>query len=561
MLKLWKNESARVPLTVIGILFLLISTAASIHITQMDQKMAESRQIAGNVKGPNDAFLSFNSDMASAINYAAMDALQQMGETPVIDPDPSSQYNPGGDQIDISEFNRNWAKGMTMCYLNQYIGTNYMYNRFDYHGYAVNAEPLQNWDGINITPIYMGLDRKLKLPPLTPDILIPEETHVVYWKVTVPMNISIVDLATGEIVENKSIKVENLILARYPLLESLTTEYETRLNGSNALMTETTSFAMGYTWARGYLQYSKSGKPENIVDNEHLALTVNGALLLDQGFVFNSVDPESIIEYGMQTKRTLEGKKDISMSEFVCNTKLDNGSYIVDPEADAANSTGDPENATKAMDEALHFDYNATPITDLLNNDSLPSGSATRQQINKIIPQVYSTRLATGVARQTDVDIGAHKGYESNHKTYSWGEPDNMTQLDILPRDTYVPGNLYGEVWEVTWTRKHVWRHYYIVSYACSTGTCTRIEYNEMTAIDTRVDTVAVTLKANENSKTSIRMYYDRSTLSTVNDVVKAFTSKDVTYTSAHTDLCLEEAYSSYRSEIFDPMVNSPSLD
>jgi len=96
------------------------------------------------------------------------------------------------------------------------------------------------------------------------------------------MNVSIVDLATGEIVANESIEVENLILTRYPLLESLTTEYETRLNGSNALMTETTAFTMGYTWARGYLQYSKPGGPKNIVDNEHISLIVNGGLLMDQ---------------------------------------------------------------------------------------------------------------------------------------------------------------------------------------------------------------------------------------------------------------------------------------
>ena len=233
-----------------------------------------------------------------------MDVLQQMGETPVIDPDMYSQYNPGGGQIDVAEFNLNWAKGMTMHYFNQYVETNYMYNRHDCNGYAVNVEPLQDWREINITPIYMGLDRKLETPLLT-----PKETHVVYWEISVPMNISIVDLATDEIVANESIRLATLILARYPVLESLTTEYETRLNGSNALMTETTAFAMGYTWARGYLQYSKSGKPENIVDNEHLSLIVNGALLMDQGFVFNSADPESIIEYGMQTKKTLEGQQ------------------------------------------------------------------------------------------------------------------------------------------------------------------------------------------------------------------------------------------------------------
>jgi len=211
--------------------------------------MAQSRQPVDNIKGPNDAFLLFNSDMRKAINYAAMDAVQQMGETPVIGPDHNSQYNPGGGQIDVAEFNKNWAKGMTMDHFNNYIESNYMYNRYDYHGYAVNAETLEDWKGIYFIPIYMGLDRKLKFPPLTPDLLIPEETHIVYWKVVVPMNVSIVDLATDEIVANESIEVENLILARYPLLEPLTMEYETRLNGSNALMIETTAFAMGYTWA------------------------------------------------------------------------------------------------------------------------------------------------------------------------------------------------------------------------------------------------------------------------------------------------------------------------
>ena len=34
--------------------------------------------------------------------------------------------------------------------------------------------------------------------------------------------------------------------------------------------------------------------------------------------------------------------------------------------------------------------------------------------------------------------------------------------------------------------------------------------------------------------------------------MVKAFTSRDVTYTSVHTDSGLEEAYSSYKSKVFD---------
>ncbi|KAF5419445.1 MAG: hypothetical protein C5S45_06505 [Candidatus Methanocomedens sp.] len=555
-MKLWKNEDARVPLALIGVLFVLISTATSLHLSQMDARMASSMTKDTDINAADTALLYARADLARIVNYAGMEALKQMGETPVIAIDPNSQYNPGGETPDVAEFNRNWAKGMMTHTMNQYIESNYMYDRYQYRGYAVNVEPITSWNTTDIIPIYMALDRDLD-PPL----LAPNETYQTYWKATVPLTISIVDLASGDTIDEQDIIVGNLILARYPLLESLTTEYETRLNGSNALMTETTAFAMGYTWARGYLQYSKSGNPKNIVDNEHLSLIVNGALMLDQGFVFNSVDPASIIEYGMQTKKTLEGKKDITMGEFICNTKLDNGSFIVDPNADAAYSTGDPDNASKALDEALHFDYNATPITDLLNNDSLPGGSATRQQINKIIPQVYKTKLATGVARQTNVDIGAHKGYNSNHKTYSWGEPDNMRRLEVLPRDTSVPGNLYGEVWEVTWTRKHVWRHYYTVKYPCMKtsplgpymGICYRREYNEMTAIDTRVDKVVVTLKAEENSKTNTHLDYDGSTLSTGNDVVKAFTSRDVIYTLDHTDSGLEEAYKSYKSGIFDP--------
>jgi len=165
------------------------------------------------------------------------------------------------------------------------------------------------------------------------------------------------------------------------------------------------------------------------------------------------------------------------------------------------------------------------------------------------------------------VDIGAHDGHESSQRIDSWGEPDNMRRLEVLPGDTYVPGNLYGEVWEVTWTRKHIWRHYYVVSYACKKtrdisytdsegksatrtesywSTCYRTEHNEMTAIDTRVDKVSITLKAKENSKTSISLDYEGAILSTRNDVVKAFTSRDVTYTSDHTDSGLKEAYDSY---------------
>jgi len=129
---MWKSESGKVFFVIIGILFVMISLAVSTNVIEMDKEIAESRQEDGNVKGAHDAFLAFISDMANAINYAAMDALQQMGETPVIDPDPNSQYNPGGSQIDVAEFNKNWAKGMTMDHINNYIGDFLLFSDYTY---------------------------------------------------------------------------------------------------------------------------------------------------------------------------------------------------------------------------------------------------------------------------------------------------------------------------------------------------------------------------------------------------------------------------------------------
>ncbi|MBC2698065.1 MAG: hypothetical protein HF974_06945, partial [ANME-2 cluster archaeon] len=272
------------------------------------------------------------------------------------------------------------------------------------------------------------------------------------------------------------------------------------------------------------------------------------------------------------------GKKELDMAEFLSSAELVNGSYQVDPNADAAMSTGDIDNATKALDAALHIDYNATPITDFLNNDSMPDGSAVRSQIQDIIPQVYSTTLATGIDRQVTTVLGNHDGYESDHSTDSWGEPDNMSQVGTVPRDAYVPGNLYGEIWEASWTREHVWRHYYKVEYACektrkvsctdSEGnpdtctetymdTCYRTEHNEITTIDTREDRVTVTLKAKENSVTSIPLNYAGTTISTGNDIEDAYTSKDVEYAATHTDTSLKEAYDSYKSDTFDLNIES----
>ena len=554
----FRNDTARFPLAVIGVFIVIIATITSINLLRLDVNIAKAMSTPGEISAPDTALMYAEADLARSINYAGMDALKQLGQTPVIIPDNSSRYYTDGDP---GEFTLNRARAMIRHVLNIYINTNYMHDRYAYRGYAVNLDPLETWDGIDIQPIRMKLER-----PLNPVIMPPgEKGYETYWKVKIPLRIHLIDLKTKTEVMNQNITIQNLITARYPLLKDMTDEYSQRLNGSNAVMVETTALSMAYTWARGYMQYYRN-EPDNIINNTHLSLMLNGALFLDQGFVFNSVDPLGIVEYAKQTASVLSGK-----SMDYANVTLDNGSMNIDPQQDAFNSTGDPENAQEDFDRARQFDINATPITDYLNNGSDHSFAA--QQIRTVIPQVYSAVLATGVERQTSETQGAHEGYESSQSVEAWGEPDSMSLIGSVPQDDAVPGTLYGEIWDVTWTRSHVWRHYYTVYYACTktrtyecsdkdgnpstctqeySDTCSRIEYNEMTATDTRKDRVTITLDAQENSHAGIPMNYRGSVLSSKNDVIEPFVQADVTFSAAHTDPQLEEAYDRYKSDVFD---------
>src|SRR3972149_5492818 len=416
-----KDDSARVPFAVIGVFLILISTIVSINLTRLDINMAKTMSSSLEVTSADKAMQYARADIARAVNYAGMDALKQIGETPVIKPDNNSEYY-NGTLGDPEEFSRNWAKAMIRSTLNRYIESNYRNDTFVINEFSVNIEYPGPWEEIKIEPINMKLNRSLEPPLLSPGEGRYGSGYGTYWKISVPLKIHLNDLKAGSELMNRDIRVETIITSRYPLLKDLTDEYGERLNGTNAVMTETTAFAMAYTWGRGYLQHSKN-TPLNIVDNMHLALIMNGALLLDQGFVFNSVDPMSLVEYANQTTATLSGK-----NKGYNDISLDNGSLRLDPRPAAPNSTDDPERARNESGNAASFDYNATSIMEYLNSESQPGGSIVTKQIRRVIPEVYSTTLATGVARQVTEIEGTHNGFETSHSVEDWGEPDSMTQ-------------------------------------------------------------------------------------------------------------------------------------
>jgi hypothetical protein len=535
------NDSARVPFAVIGIFLVILSTIVSLNLTRMDIKMAKTMSSGLEISAPDKALSYAQADLARALNYAGMEALKKLGETPVIKPDNTSKYH-NGTGGDPYKYNANWARAMTLHTFDIYMETNYNNDTFVYGGYSVNVDPPGSWDTITFTPIKMKLNRTIRPPLMEPGNNNGYET---YWKISMPVRIHLNDLDMKTELLSQNITIETLITSRYPLLRDLTDEFSERVNGTNAVMIETTAFAMAYTWGRGYMQYGK-GTPLNIVNNSHIALILNGALLLDQGYVFNSVDPISLLEYANQTAVTLSGTKK-AYEDIV----LDNNSLKVDPKEDAFNSTDDQDKA-KEESEKGKYDFNITLITDYLNNGSKSGGSIVNKEILTVIPQVYGTKLATGVARQISENEGSHGGYEESYNIDAWGDPDSMTKTGIIAKDSYVPGNLYGETWELTWTRNHEWRHTYYVTESCGID-CIRTvpRYNYMTAVDSRVDIVAITLKALENSNTDIYFNFSNLYYVSKNDLYGTYDPKEVTYRFTYADPNLEPAYVDYRP-IFD---------
>ncbi len=118
----WKNESARVPFAVIGVFLILISTVISINLMRQDVRMAKTMSSSLEVTSGDEAMQYARADIARAMNYAGMEALKQIGETPVIKPDNNSEYYNGS----ADEFNRNRARAIIRDTLNQYIESNYI---------------------------------------------------------------------------------------------------------------------------------------------------------------------------------------------------------------------------------------------------------------------------------------------------------------------------------------------------------------------------------------------------------------------------------------------------
>jgi hypothetical protein len=561
--RLLKDNSARIPFSAIGILLILISIMTFVYLTKMDIEASKSLTSNIEISEADNAILYAQADLARAVNYAGMEALQRVGESPVMN-GFSGEYNASGGTTS-EPFNKNWARGMMRSTLNGFIGANYMHDAFVYGTYAVNVEKLNDWKNITLNPIEMSLNRTLNTPVWT-----PRNKFYAYFEAEVPLNISLKKLGGSEILR-KEVKIKTLITTRYPFLQNITDYFaDVRLYSWGAVMQESTVFSLAYVWAKGYYQYITFGSTgvKDVFGNENnkdVEKIVNLALILDEAFVFNSVDPMSLVDMGRASLGAKTSGGSIQME-----------SVRAQANSEAANASGANETQKQQFEEMMKkpkaaIDFVRCPLSESasiqigsseacdIDNDSdiekapcgLCNSKETLSNISKIgysskgtdstlsDEGAYSAFVKTVVTRTASVnEPGCPSGYNPK-STSAWSE-SGRTQTKTYTRDGYTLG---GEEWEVNLARTHTCEKCVTL---CSGTTCTT-SCSRPSHTDTRKDVVTIKFVADWSSKyflstPSLDAFPDEDTK---DDVSGVFTS--TTY-EGNADPNLNKALENYKS-------------
>ena len=338
-----KDDSARVPFVAVGILLVIISTITAGYLLKTDSTEVSNAVADERESELNDALACARADIDSALNIACMYAEEEVCERPVVNVSKDCRYAGSADDVNLARI-----KHMAYDNLSGYLEANYN-GSFTYGDYEVSARPTGDDSSISLKPAVMNLSRTVFHP-----VLQCRDRYVAYYVATAPVMLRVMKPGTA-FTYSGLYNASTLVTSRYPLLRELTGEYESRLNGT-AMFIDATAASFAYTWARGYCQYF-TGKPLNIVDNGDLELITNAAVLLEQGCVYNSVDPmslASLIKHTYDNTRTVQDVAENNSLSYINQYNFSNTSRgslgenkepeeyrfnadaIVDKEADSA---------------------------------------------------------------------------------------------------------------------------------------------------------------------------------------------------------------------------------
>jgi len=498
----FEDEHARIPFSVIGVFLILGSSFTAVYVTKLESEKSEEISKTIDFSEIENFLRLAEADMATALNLAGLKGLKEIGERPIINVNnPNS--NPYGDTADT--VNENRVKSIIMRDMNMYLNNSYRFNAFNNGRYAINIEipensdyPIQSRDEISFETIDMTLDRAYTNDYIGPPNKI---THTTYWVANIPIKVDIVKIdgdSPGEIIINRTIDVSTIITCRYNLLKELVDEYHNEIDGAfSSLWIVCTALFNIYSLARG-MQHWSQGTPQNVVDNDDLHLMINAGLLLEQGFVFGSVDPMALV--GLATNMGSsqdDAENDVSsgfengQNEYGVNTSNTTGVNTVDNSTSAPTTNVTPDIDLEAIASMPLYELNSIILTfehettheketvnlpnpteeeirntveDMQNQgyqlidteknfDDMTRNQTTVDHIKEIISIVYTAEMQVIVERGNNlISTYESEGYIINTGSTPWISTsfDYYGSIDKPAKGTIQPGDiLYGEFYKV----------------------------------------------------------------------------------------------------------------
>ncbi len=306
-----RDDWARIPFSIIGVFLIIGSTITTAYIYHLEQEKAKEISFTLETNTIEPIVQIAEADLARALNYAACEALQELGNNPVRDGYQTTQYYKQG--LSVSQVNLNIVRDMTRHRFNTYVQKNFQNKRFYLNEYSVECNRLiEKWEDISVRIIDMTLERTLCHPLRSQD---QQKSYPVYFVLTLDLDVTVTNTKKNTVVFEKTSKISTLITSRYLLLERLTDEFANNLVGSTgSLGISVLSSAMLLTWIRGFAQYTIN-KPQNIVGNDWLAVITNTGILFEQEFTFNAADPLGIVYLGYETAKAVA--RDFKLTTFI----------------------------------------------------------------------------------------------------------------------------------------------------------------------------------------------------------------------------------------------------
>lgn len=583
-----KDERARIPFSVVGIFLILGSSFTTVYVAKLEQQKSQEMISAMDFSEVENILHYAEADIANMLNLVGVKALKEIGANPVM---TNFNQSVGYDITNDKTFNRDRALDIITRELNIYLKTNYLYDYFNNGRYAANVilagdtkEPVSDWSDVGVDELKMKISRTFNLPLVGAD----DREYSTYWTVSVPVTFEVKDLEDGREIFTKRTEISTIITSRYPLLRELVTDYEKRANGINSLMVETTALSNIYSLIRGVMHW-QTLKPGNVVDNKHLAIIVNGCTLLEQGMVFNSVDPASLVDYVYHSYKTLTSDDDGTEPIDIMNSSaLKNDDELsVDPseiadksvKSDSGNSNltvdfgpdinligiaekplynwtsvilnfvdsiGNPlsvellnpseDDISNAVEHYIALGYNFVSI----EKGTFEQNQTTENKIDDVALIVYSADLKTNVERDPDpvITYGDHTGYPIDNGTEPWSFDFYVFKdtIDKPSKGSVVPGcTLYGKIYDVHWNRQHYWSKKTVET----SGNNTWVNWTHFTAIDYKLE---------EDVTIGIILNHYSDYRGTKDDVKDVFYKND-----SLDDENLEDTIQKYRDIYFDP--------